>query len=156
MIKKSDFPATVYKLLKYLIEEELFEDIVVFERPRTIHEKDVESSLERLKWAAKNREFWFMGPFDWIRFQCKLGTLEGTLFVGKEVMVFKTLVKVGEVEKLLSMFEQQGIEVDVQEVGHFTAELSIWDKKSFSLQNVMEFIAKLKKTLAKRKPKSPR
>jgi len=149
IISNSDFPATIYGLLKYLVTEESFEDSVIFERPRTMRKKDVESSLEGLKWAAENRKFWFMGPFDWVRFHCKSEPLRGDLFTGKDAMIFKTLVKASEAEKLLPLFEQQRLEVDVQETSHFTAEISIWDKKSFSIQNVTEFIAKLKDILIK-------
>jgi len=156
IISNSDFPPTIYGLLEYIVKEESFEDSVIFERPRTMHNKDVESSLEGLKWAAENRKFWFMGPFDWVRFQCKSEPLRGNLFTGNDAMVFRTLVKANEAEKLLPLFEQQRLEVNVQETSHFTAEISIWEKKSFSIQNVTEFIAELKSILIKRWPKPPR
>jgi len=156
MIRDSDFPAAVYKVLNHLVKEESFEDSVIFERPKIRHKKDVESSLEDLEWAAKNRRFWFMGPYDWIRFDRKSEPLEGSLFTGENTIVFKILVKTDEAEKLLQLFKQQNLEVDLQEMSPFTVELSIWDKKPFSPENITEFITKLKSSLAKRKPKHPR
>lgn len=156
LIEDSDFPSAVYGILKYLVGEKSFEDSVVFERPKTIHKKNVESSLEHLEWAAENRKFWFLGPIDWVRFKCKSRASRGSLFVGKNVMVFKTLGKMSEVETLLPLLEQQGLEVDFQELGAFTVEISVWDNKPFSLENVRAFIEKLERQLKKRKPRPPK
>ncbi len=156
LIEGSDFPSAIYEVLKYLVSEKSFKDSVVFERPMTRHKKNIESSLEQLEWAAKNRKLWFLGPIDWVRFECKLRALRGILSIGKNVMVFKTLGKISEAETLLPLLEQQGLEVDLQEVRTFTVEISVWDNKPFSPQNVRAFLEKLERQLKKRKPRPPR
>ena len=153
LIEDSDFPAAVYEVLKYLVSEKSFEDFIVFERPKTRHKKDVETNLQGLEWAAKNRSFWFMGPIHWIRFDRKTGSLEGSLFTREGLMIFKTLGKISEVETMLPLLEQQGLGFDFQEVGTFTVEISVWDNKPFSLQNVRGFLAKLEGLLKRRKPR---
>lgn len=107
-------------------------------------------------WATKNRKFWFLGPIDWIRFECKLGTLRGILFIGKNAIVFKTLEKMSGAEKLLPQLKQQGLKVDFQEVKTFTVEISVWDNKPFSPRNAQLFLEKLERQMKKRKLRPPR
>jgi len=106
--------------------------------------------LSQLEWAAKEGHFWFSGPIKAIKIIMDKGSMQGDLQLEIDKMIFITSLNTLNyqnfetvVKRLKEVAQQMELELHFQTIGTYNVKLEVPSKKSFSVDNVNEFIDKL-------------
>lgn len=166
MSTQANLPKVIFEIVKYLYDTNIFslepENIVIVREGR----RDIFPcarayprglDLGQLEWSAKTGHFWFSGPVKGIKVLIDKGLLRGTLFLGLNTMTFDITVNTLNFEnfskiasKLKSIAVVEGLKIEFNEsrYGIYNVDLVIIYNTSLSIENVKQFLTKVKRVFS--------